>query len=70
MPPIDNTFTINIGDMLEVWTRSIFISTPHRVKNKAKGNRQSIPYFMEPNWLSTMERIPEELFRKVDLEMS
>lgn len=58
VPPREDMFVINIGDMLEFWTYGVYKATPHRVRNKASGARQSIPFFMEPNWSATLERIP------------
>jgi isopenicillin N synthase-like dioxygenase len=48
--PIPNTFVINIGDILEKMTRSLYKSTPHRVKNTLGKSRFSIPYFYDPGW--------------------
>merc|ERR1712004_347398 len=31
IPPLKNTFVVNIGDMLEKWTHGAFVATPHRV---------------------------------------
>lgn len=60
-PPKENTFVINIGDMLEVWTRGIYQATPHRVKNPANKNRLSFPFFYDPGWHSSLQPIEEKL---------
>ena len=64
MTPIPNSFAVNIGNVLEVWSghaskhvastegRNIFQlrSTPHRVVNKSTARtRLSLPFFFEPN---------------------
>ena len=56
-PPIPGTFVINIGDMLEYWTHGLYRATPHRVRNQGKGARLSLPFFFDPGWKSTLERI-------------
>jgi isopenicillin N synthase-like dioxygenase len=48
-PPIADTFIINIGDMLEVWTNGAFRSTMHRVVNNGR-ERFSMPLFMAANY--------------------
>lgn len=48
--PIPGTFVVNIGDILEVLTRGLYKSTPHRAINSAKMNRYSLPYFYDVNW--------------------
>jgi isopenicillin N synthase-like dioxygenase len=60
-PPIDGTFVVNIGDMLEVWTKGIYRATPHRVRNQGKGDRISIPFFFDPNWNANLKPIAEHL---------
>ncbi|MGE0172560.1 MAG: isopenicillin N synthase family dioxygenase [Oligoflexales bacterium] len=60
-PPIKDTFVINIGDMLEVWTRGIFRATPHRVRNQAPADRISLPFFFDPNWNASLKPIEREL---------
>ena len=46
-PYINNTFFINIGDMLERMTNGYYISTPHRVQSHNElYNRFSFPSFM------------------------
>jgi isopenicillin N synthase-like dioxygenase len=48
-PPIDDTFVINLGNIMQVWTNGRFSSTPHRVINRAKRDRYSIPLFVNPD---------------------
>lgn len=43
-PPIDGTYVVNIGDMMEAWTNGRFRSTLHRVVNNGH-ERYSMPYF-------------------------
>jgi len=47
-PPIQDTFVCNIGDLLEQWTNGRLTSTKHRVINRAKSARYSIPIFCDP----------------------
>ena len=58
VPPRDNAFVLNIGDMLEFWTGGVLRSTPHRVRNQGANERFSYPYFFDPNWNSTLRPIP------------
>jgi isopenicillin N synthase-like dioxygenase len=57
VPPRPNALVLNIGDMLEFWTGGVLRSTPHRVRNPARQNRFSYPYFFDPNWNSSLEPI-------------
>lgn len=48
--PADPTvLTVNIGDMLEVWSNGAFRSTPHRVLNLSP-ERFSLPYFVAADY--------------------
>ncbi len=53
-PAVDNAFIINIGDLLARWTNDRWVSTMHRVvdpiHNGPTPRRQSIAYFMNPNY--------------------
>jgi isopenicillin N synthase-like dioxygenase len=49
-PPIPGSFVCNIGDMLDLLTRGIYRSTPHRVLNTSQRNRLSFPFFFDPNF--------------------
>jgi len=50
VPPIDDTFVVNVGEVLKVWTDGIFSSAAHRVINRSGRERYSIPYFMYPSY--------------------
>ncbi|MDR3478438.1 MAG: 2-oxoglutarate and iron-dependent oxygenase domain-containing protein [Gammaproteobacteria bacterium] len=52
-PPIADTFVVNIGEMLQIWSNNYFLATPHRVINSSTHIRHSVPFFFEPN-LSTV----------------
>ncbi|MDR3509616.1 MAG: 2-oxoglutarate and iron-dependent oxygenase domain-containing protein [Caulobacteraceae bacterium] len=43
-PPIEGTFVVNVGDLLEGWTNGRFKATQHRVVNTGR-ERFSIPLF-------------------------
>ena len=47
-PPMDNTFVVNIGNILQYWSNGRFSSTPHRVINR-DADRCSIPLFANPD---------------------
>lgn len=49
VPPIKGAFIINLGDMLQKWTRGKYKSSRHRVLMDDKNDRYSIPFFFEPN---------------------
>lgn len=54
-PAIDDTFVVNIGDLLMRWTNDRWVSTPHRVavpelEARSRSRRLSIGYFTRPNY--------------------
>ena len=54
-PAIDDTFIVNIGDLLMRWTNDRWVSTPHRVtvpeiEARSRSRRLSIGYFTRPNY--------------------
>ena len=55
VPPIPNTFVINIGNTMQMLTAGEFSSTPHRVINRSGGDRYSIAYFNNPGHHTTIE---------------
>jgi isopenicillin N synthase-like dioxygenase len=56
-PPIANSFICNIGDMLDRMTGGFYRSTPHRVRNVARRDRLSFPFFFDPNVAARIEPI-------------
>ncbi|MBK9255072.1 MAG: isopenicillin N synthase family oxygenase [Saprospiraceae bacterium] len=64
-PYIHNTFVCNIGDMLEILTKGLFRSTPHRVLNKSGSGRYSFPLFFDPAFDVNIQPLPfsDEFFR-------
>ena len=56
-PPIPNSFVCNIGDMLDRMTGGRYLSTPHRVRNLARHNRLSFPFFFDPNFSAEVRPI-------------
>ena len=57
-PPIEGTFLINIGDMMERWSNGLFVSTIHRVINKSQTDRYSSVFFAAPNYHATIDCLP------------
>ncbi len=62
-PAIDNTFIVNIGDLLMRWTNDRWASTPHRVTvpdaaDRSRSRRLSIGYFTRPNYDAPIACIP------------
>lgn len=49
-PYLEDSFVVNIGDMLARWSNDLFVSTPHRVMNKSGRERYSIPVFYDPDF--------------------
>ena len=53
VPPHENSFVINIGDLMARWTNDRWVSTVHRVVMPSDGGtqrRQSLAFFHQPNW--------------------
>ncbi|NET62192.1 MAG: isopenicillin N synthase family oxygenase [Symploca sp. SIO2E6] len=49
-PCVEDAFVVNLGDMLQLWTNGVFVSTPHEViHNNSDSTRISIPFFVYPN---------------------
>lgn len=63
-PPVPRSFVCNIGDMLDRMTGGLYRSTPHRVRNPARRDRLSFPFFFDPNF--NVEVKPIEVTWPVD----
>lgn len=63
-PVVENAFVINIGDLMARWTNDRWVSTLHRVVEPSiksanqSPKRQSIAYFMNPNFDAEISVIP------------
>ena len=56
-PPIPGAFVVNIGDLLEVWSNGVFISTSHRVL-PVPADRYSFPLFFTVDYETRVEPLP------------
>ncbi|MGY4651112.1 isopenicillin N synthase-like dioxygenase [Mycobacterium sp. URHB0021] len=57
VPPISDTFVVNIGDMLELWTNGTFVATSHRVR-RVKEERYSFPLFFNVDYHTEVKPLP------------
>ena len=48
--PVHGTYTVNVGDMLEVWTNGRYPASEHRVLARADSERFSAPFFYNPSY--------------------
>lgn len=46
VPPIADTFVVNIGDLFAVWTNDLYTPNLHRAVNVSGRARVSVPYFV------------------------
>ena len=58
VPPIDDGFVVNLGDMLERMTDGRYRSTPHRVRHTGAGDRVSLAFFFDPSWDAEVVPLP------------
>jgi len=62
-PPIENTFIVNLGEMMKLLTNDQLASALHRVVNRYGRQRFSVPYFFNPDYdthLSTLDQYIDE----------
>ena len=48
--PIAGAFTINIGDMVQVWSNDLYRAPVHRVLAMDNADRLSVPFFYNPSY--------------------
>jgi isopenicillin N synthase-like dioxygenase len=58
VPPREDAFVCNIGDMLDRVTGGRYRSTPHRVRSPVGHDRIAIPFFFDPDWDARLEELP------------
>lgn len=56
--PIEDTFVINIGNLMQRWTNDKFLSRPHRVVNLTREHRYSLVQFFGVNYDAVMDAFP------------
>ncbi|MFM2067799.1 MAG: hypothetical protein RLZZ584_2708, partial [Pseudomonadota bacterium] len=58
-PPVDGSFVVNLGDLMQRWTNDLYRSNLHRVVNTASGlDRYSIAYFYDIDYHARVEVLP------------
>lgn len=58
VPPIEGTYVVNIGDLLELWTDGAFVATSHRVRRVAE-ERYSFPLFFNVDYDTLVAPLPQ-----------
>jgi len=58
VPPVENSFVINIGDSMKMWTNHRFASTLHRVVNHYGRERYSVGVFANPDYDTLISPLP------------
>lgn len=57
VPPRPGTIVVNLGDVMQVWTNDRYRAAIHRVQPMGVADRYSIPYFGNPEAMSTVQPI-------------
>lgn len=56
-PPLEDTFIVNIGDLVQTLTNDRYTSTMHRVINTSGVERYSFPFFIDLDFDATVETV-------------
>ena len=57
-PPVEDTFIVNIGDLVQTFTNDRYTSTMHRVINTSGVERYSIPFFIDLDFDAVVAPVP------------
>lgn len=57
-PAVPGSFIINVADFLMRWTNDKYRSTVHRVVNRTREERYSVPFFFSVNYDQMVETLP------------
>ncbi|MQM02620.1 hypothetical protein Taro_035390 [Colocasia esculenta] len=57
--PIPDSYIINVGDIIQVWSNDKYESAEHRVSVNSERERFSIPFFFNPTLSTTVEPLEE-----------
>lgn len=58
VPPVANCLTVNLGDMLQVWSNDRYQAPLHRVRASEQVDRFSAAYFFNPEYDCIVEPLP------------
>lgn len=56
--PVAGTYTMNVGDMLQVWTNGLYVAPEHRVLARGDKERFSAPFFYNPSYYARVAPMP------------
>ncbi|CAM9461126.1 unnamed protein product [Choristocarpus tenellus] len=59
--PVEGAVTINVGDMLQVWTNDLYQAPEHRVISFTDRDRFSAPFFYNPSYSTDVSPLPQLL---------
>ncbi|XP_014556693.1 hypothetical protein COCVIDRAFT_99213 [Bipolaris victoriae FI3] len=57
-PYLPDTLIVNVADFLMRWTNGMYKSTVHRVVNRTREERYSVPFFFSVNYDAVVETLP------------
>lgn len=57
-PPVEDTFIVNIGDLVQTFTNDRYTSTVHRVINTSGKKRYSVPFFIDLDFDAEVSVVP------------